>query len=128
MVRVRAGISVVVALWMVVAPFAHAEGYPVGRAWRMYDGFGSGTCRVTYSLDGRDGVVPIDRLAALGEPPWARASTRARRLTESQLPLDLARVCQAVGPGLVEQQATCAGPARWRAVAPARRMCLGPRR
>ena len=125
MVWVRAVVSFGVAVWMVVAPFAGERGYPVGRAWRMYDGYGAGTCRVAYTLE-HDGVaVGVDRLGALGEPNWAQASLATRRVSQAQLAADAARVCARVGPGVLAQQASCATATGWKGVAPVRRACRG---
>lgn len=126
MVWVRAIVCIVVAAWMVIAPFARVAGYKVGIGWRMYDTFGEGTCRVTYVLDGPDGVASIDRLEALGQPPWARASLATRRLTQEQLVSDFAKVCKGAGTGMLEQRATCATARGWEAQAlPMRRTCPG---
>jgi hypothetical protein len=115
----RAAAAAGLVLWMVVAPFANDRGYPVGRAWRMYDGYGIGTCRVVYRLDD----VEIDRLEALGVAAWPREPDGVRRVMESQLGSDFARVCRSVAPGTLEQRAECATRTRWRAVERTRRSC-----
>jgi hypothetical protein len=122
----RAVVCIVVAAWMVFAPFVLVAGRPIGIEWRMYDSYGQGTCRVTYVLDGPDGVASIDRLEALGQPMWARASLATRRLPQEQLVSDFAKVCKGAGPGMLEQRATCATARGWEAQAlPMRRTCPG---
>lgn len=115
----RAAAAAGLVLWMVVAPFANEQGYPVGRAWRMYDGYGVGTCRVVYTLDD----VELDRLDVLGAAAWPRAPLGVRRVLDAQLGSDFADVCHAVAAGTLEQRAECATRTRWKAVAPTRRSC-----
>lgn len=98
----RLALSTVLVVWMIAGPIL-GQGLGINRpwltAWHMYRTWGTGVLEVRMVQRTPQGDVPIDRLALLGHDSWVDA--RADRLVARTDKLDrqIARVCEALGPG-----------------------------
>jgi len=88
--------------WMTVGPVL-GQGFGINRpwltAWHMYRTWGTGVLEVRMVQHTPHGDVPLDRLEALGHDGWRAAGPDRLVARKDKLDRQIARVCEALGPG-----------------------------
>jgi hypothetical protein len=116
--RVRAGVWVVVASWLLLVPAArHIFGSdsPAANQWAMFVGYGLDVCVVEYSqvIDGKE--HKLDRLATLGHDRWVDAPSSQKLLrSKNAVERQSRQICRALGDGaVVHLRGRCASRRGW---------------
>jgi hypothetical protein len=118
--RLRAGVWVVVASWLMLVPAARHifdSDSPAANQWAMFVGYGLDVCVVEYSqvIDGRE--QKLDRLATLGHDRWVDAPSSKKLLrSKSSVDRQSRQICRVLGEGaVVHLRGRCASRKGWKA-------------